>query len=157
MDYFKIFYSATTGIFLGFISISIPLIILARIYTGLRDYYIDRDSSMVIDEDPEILDQLFIELKEYLEKTEDYENIQKVNSDYVNFCKRKTSMEDVFKIYTVESYWIEQGGKPKARTGILLDEFSNPDGEDFYVSYCYGTLHFKKPMKIKDLIKKIVF
>lgn len=158
MEIFQIFYSATTGVILGIISISIPMIILIKIYVNFRDYYTRGNSDMmIINEDPNILEELFVELKEYLEEEEDYENLQKVNMDYINFCKRKTSMEDVFKIYTVESYWIDQGDKPKSRTGILLDEFSDVDEKDPYVSYCYGTLHFKKPMKLKDFIKKIIF
>ncbi len=158
METFQIFYSATMGIVLGFISISIPMIILGKTYVSFRDYYTRGNSDIaIIDEDSNILEELFVELKEFLEETENYELLQKVTTDYINFCKRKISIEDVFEIYTIEAYWVEQGEAPKARIGILLDEFSSSDEEGSYTSYCYGILHFKKPIRLKDFIKKIIF
>lgn len=97
MAVFSNFYFATIAILLAVLSISLPVLFFLRIYSIISEPYINKYSDVKGFEDrSEVVIKLLLEFKNYLEKNEDYEKAKEVHQTYLQFQKRKITIERIF-------------------------------------------------------------
>lgn len=161
MAVFSSFYLATIAILLAVLSISLPVLLFSKIYSIIKDPYIDKYSDIEDFEDrPEIVIELLSEFREFLEKTEDYEKAKEVNEIYLQFQKRKITIEKVFDKFELFFEEIESGDSRinPEREGVITDSYSyTGDDNDSVKVTEYGYLKFKKGLTVKEFIKRFLF
>ncbi len=156
MNYFTPFFVATIAILLGILTIGSPILFIIRVYLILKEPFVSKYSNIEdLEEQPETVLEMFIEFKEYLEKQEQYEDANIVHQAYVDFQRKKTTVENVFEKFDITSEWIDEGDNSTypERKGVLLDSFTN----DELKSSEYGFLRFRKGLTIKEFFKRLLF
>jgi hypothetical protein len=160
MEVFSNFYCATIAVLLAILSISLPVLFFLKIYLIIREPFVNKYADIEDFEDkPEIVIELLSEFKKYLEKIEDYEKVKEVNEIYLQFQKRKITIEKVFDSFEPVFEDIENGDSRinPERTAVITDSYSYSDGDESIkvTEYCY--LKFKKRLSIKDFFKRFLF
>lgn len=160
MEVFSNFYCATIAVLLAILSISLPVLFFLKIYLIIREPFVNKYADIEDFEDkPEIVIELLSEFKKYLEKIEDYEKVKEVNEIYLQFQKRKITIEKVFDSFEPVFEDIENGDSRinPERTAVITDSYSYSDGDESIkaTEYCY--LKFKKQLSFKDFFKRFLF
>lgn len=161
MAVFSNFYFATIAILLAVLSISLPVLFFLRIYSIISEPYINKYSDVKGFEDRfEVVIELLLEFKNYLEKNEDYEKAKEVHQTYLQFQKRKITIERIFNQFEIMFEEVENGDlriNPE-REAVIIDSYSYTDEENDSVKVTkYGYLKFKKSLTVKEFIKKFLF
>lgn len=90
MDYFTPFFLATIAILLGILTIGLPILFIIRVYLILKEPFVNKYSNIEnLEEEPETILEMLVEFKEYLEKQEQYEEVNIVYQAYVDFQRKK--------------------------------------------------------------------
>ena len=156
MDYFTPFFLATIAILLGILTIGLPILFIIRVYLILKEPFVNKYSNIEnLEEEPETILEMLVEFKEYLEKQEQYEEVNIVYQAYVDFQRKKISIENIFETFDITSEWIDEGNSSiyPERKWVILDSFTN----DEMKSNEYGFLRFRKGLTAKEFFKRLLF